>query len=112
MKKFIFLMVLVALILPIIGTATQINEKMGPYNINFSTPANIYTTLRNNTKMETYEGVKFQMYNLSIFDKKTNLPKGVILIIHQDNPRVSDIHDIETQLDSAINSIRHYLDFQ
>ena len=79
-------MVLIALILPIIGAATQVNEKLGPYSINFSTPTDIYTT-QEITNNETYEGTKFQMYTLNILNKTAkNHIMGSITVMHFDNP--------------------------
>lgn len=96
MKKFIFFMLLIALIAPIVGNATQINEKMGPYSINFTTPADIKTKIEIQENLETYEGIKYQTYNLTMYEKKNNEVAGSIVITHFNdmvNTNAKDISD-------------------
>lgn len=96
MKKYVLPIILIFLVLSTIATATQVNEKMGPYSINFSTPADIKTKIEIQDNLETFEGIKYQTYNLTMYEKKNNKVAGSIVITHFNdmvNTNAKDISD-------------------
>jgi hypothetical protein len=105
MKKYVLHAILIFLVLSTIATATQVNEKLGPYSINFSTPANIYTKSEI-TNSETYSGAKYQTYNLSMLDKKTKKLVGSIDIEHWDTPVATENSAIRYAIQSKFPTIQ------
>jgi hypothetical protein len=83
MKKFALILVSIMFLFPVIGCSSQVAEKLGPYQVNFSLPVDLNIYL-GGYHTECFEGNVSDSYTLTLRNE-TNYIKVFLFVTHYDN---------------------------